>query len=145
MYTNWLPGSRDRNRGNIFILSIRKVVLWVCVIFVYICSNLSNCHFDDKDVNKCAICHIPNFCSSLNGSFVAAEPYWLISRVKNCSLIPNLVECCCFVWTVGVKAPALSLVVSSRTVLYLNGRYFSPNSSIELSVSGLISSKGKGA
>ena len=27
-------------------------------------------------------CHIPTFRSSLNGSFIAAEPYWLISRVK---------------------------------------------------------------
>ena len=77
---NWLPRSRNRNWGNIFILSVRKVVFCVRVIFVCTCSHLSNCHLHTV-VNN-VTCHIPTFWSSLNGSFIAAEPYWLISRVK---------------------------------------------------------------
>ena len=82
MGANWPPESRNRNWDNIFMLSVRKDVLWVRVIFVCICSHLSNCHFNDTIVNKCDICRIPTFRSSLRGSFVATELFWLISRVK---------------------------------------------------------------
>ena len=76
------PDPRKSIWGNTIILSLRKIVFWVRVIFVCICSHLSNCHLDDTVVNKCGICHIPTFWSSLNGSFVTAEPFWLISGVK---------------------------------------------------------------
>ena len=82
MGANRPPGSRNRNCVNIFTLLVRKVVFCVPVIFVWICLYLSNCYFNDLVVNKCDICHTPTFRSSLNGSFVAAEPYWLISGVK---------------------------------------------------------------
>ena len=94
---NWLPGFRNRNWGNIFILSVRKVVFWVSVIFVCIFPQLP---LQRHSLNKCDICHIPSFRSSLNDSSVAAEPHWLISRVKIVPLSANkstLVESCCFV------------------------------------------------
>ena len=67
---NWLPGFRNRNWGNIFILSVRKVVFWVSVIFVCIFPQLP---LQRHSLNKCDICHIPSFRSSLNDSSVAAD------------------------------------------------------------------------
>ena len=79
MGANGPPGSRNRNWGNIFILSVRKVVFSVSVIFVCIFPQLP---LQRHSLNKCDICHIPTSRSSLNASSIAAEPHWLISRVK---------------------------------------------------------------
>ena len=104
MGVNWPPESRNRNWDNIFMLSVRKDVLWVRVIFVCICSHLSNCHFNDTIVNKGDICRIPTFRSSLRGSFVA--PLSLLSssgwspELKSFPSSANKstsVESCCFV------------------------------------------------
>ena len=56
---NWPPGSRNRNWGNIFILSVRKVVFWVRVIFVCIFPRLPLQRYSCQQMWHLSHSHLP--------------------------------------------------------------------------------------
>ena len=146
MGANWPPGSKNRNWGNILILSVRKVVFWVRGIFVCIFPQLLLQRYSRQQMWHLSHSRLQKWFEQL-----LCRCWALLADLQsyNRSLVPstsllwwNLVAS--WAETAGGKAPVLPLLVSSRTVLCLNGRYFPTDSFIALSVSGLISSEGSG-